>query len=62
MIKRSFGCVLYEIITLKRLFNGRKPEIISEVLKFKEVKLKANQTIPIFETILKKYRSFSSLF
>ncbi len=39
--KRSFGVVLYEMITLKRLFNGKTSfETPSEILNFKNESLK----------------------
>jgi hypothetical protein len=39
--KRGFGVVLYEMITLKRLFNGKSTfETQSEILNFKTKNLK----------------------
>ena len=52
---RSFGCVLYEMIELKRLVEGRKAQVISYLINFKENKLHLDNIFPIFLTILKKY-------
>ncbi len=47
----SFGCVLYEMVKLEKLFNNK-----NEILDFDADKNFANKSIePFFVTILKKY-------
>ena len=51
----SFGCILYEMIKLERLIDGRKAQIISSLINFKENKLKLdNNILALFLSILKK--------
>ena len=54
---RSFGCVLYEMVFMKRLFEGRKPQIISDVTRFKDTAgagIRFENVAPVFQTIIKK--------
>ena len=52
---RSFGCVLYEILTLKQLFKGKNSFGTFELIKnFKDDNLKVCGIEPIFATLLKK--------
>ena len=51
----SFGCVLYEMIKLERLFN-QNTELINSISSFEISTFLSNTDIePIFVTILKKY-------
>lgn len=48
----SFGCTLFELITLRRAFNGKSSsDVIKEIL-FKEISLPS--TVPRFRFILEK--------
>ena len=53
----SFGCVLYEMIKLERLFNqNNETELINSISRFEISTFLSNTDIePIFVPILKKY-------
>ncbi len=54
-INRAFGCVLYEMIEKKQLFEGRKSKIVSDLLNFHEFKLELNEKLsPMFQNAIKK--------
>lgn len=54
LLLRSFGTVLYEMLELKRLVEGRKAQVISFLINFKDHKIHLD-TIPAkFMPILKR--------
>ena len=53
----SFGCIVYELFNLEKLFNNRNPDKLrSSILDFQvEANLKAGKIKPLYFTIVKKY-------
>jgi serine/threonine protein kinase len=51
----SFGCVLYEMIKLERLIDGRKAQIISNLINFKDFEVNFEEISALFKNVLKKY-------
>jgi len=54
--KRAFGLVLYEMISLRRLFDGIDIfKVIAAIMKFENINLNLNEmNNEMFEKILKK--------
>ena len=51
----SFGCILYEMIKLERLIDGRKAQIISSLINFKDFEVNLEEILALFKNVLKKY-------
>ena len=54
----SFGCILYEMIKLERLVEGRKALVISKLINFKDYDVKLVDIFPLFANVLKKLPIF----
>ena len=53
LLQRSFGCILYELITLKPLFNNEDDTLKNEICNFDFSKLNLNTT-PILEKLCQR--------
>jgi serine/threonine protein kinase len=56
----SFGCIVYELFNLEKLFNNRHPDRLrNSILNFQvETNLKPGKIKPLYFTIVKKYLPF----
>ena len=52
----SFGCIVYELFNLEKLFNNRSPDKLRDSIRnFNfETKLKTNKIRPLYVTVVKK--------
>ncbi len=52
----SFGCIVYELFSLEKLFNNRNPDKLrSSILKFRvEINLKTDKMKPSYVKVVKK--------
>ena len=55
----SFGCIVYELFSLEKLFNNRYQDQLRESIRnfnIDQINLDTNKINPLFVKILKKYR------
>jgi serine/threonine protein kinase len=52
----SFGCIVYELFNLEKLFNNRSPDKLRDSIRtfHAETKLKTNKIKPLYVTVIKK--------
>ena len=53
--KRAFGCVMYEMIELKKAFDGTFFQITSAINSFQTENLKLDKVPELFKNVLNKY-------
>ncbi len=56
----SFGCIVYELFNLEKLFNNRHPDRLrGSILKFEvETHLKIDKIKPLYVRVIKRYFKF----
>jgi serine/threonine protein kinase len=56
----SFGCIVYELFYLEKLFNNRHPDRLRDsILKFQvDIHLKTDKMKPSYVRVVKKYLLF----
>jgi serine/threonine protein kinase len=56
----SFGCIVYELFNLEKLFNNRHPDKLrGSILKFEvETHLKIDKIKPLYVRVIKRYFKF----
>jgi serine/threonine protein kinase len=55
----SFGCIVYELFSLEKLFNNRDQDQLRESIRnfnIDQINLDTNKINPLFVRILKKYK------
>jgi hypothetical protein len=52
----SFGCIVYELFNLEKLFDNRHPDRLRDSIRTFQVetKLKTNKIRPLYVTVIKK--------
>jgi len=52
----SFGCIVYELFYLEKLFNNRHPDRLRDSIRtfHVETKLKTDKIRPLYVTVIKK--------
>jgi len=52
----SFGCIVYELFNLEKLFNNRHPDRLRDSIRTFQVetKLKTNKIRPLYVRVIKK--------